>query len=228
MKANRIYVAIVLAIICTGVQAQYKKASFLTRSGRTYELGFSSRFLSGGAGTMPGFYYSYGRDKGKRIFHWFDLEVLLPTKFKYITYHQQDPSTAVYVTGKTKTGLAYRYNFGFYVTDPDNTDIKVKPFVTAGLNFLIAGAASTKTFEYTPEQSDPHEVAVYSNFSYGANIGVGAVYALSEKIGLKFTGGYNLQGETDTNDYSKEYKIYRSYPSHPYVTIGVRFLMTED
>jgi hypothetical protein len=74
---RKIYFAVAILLAYSSTQAQYKKASFLNKSGRTYDLGFASHFLSGGGGTVPGIYYSYGRDKGKRTFHWFDLELLL-------------------------------------------------------------------------------------------------------------------------------------------------------
>ncbi len=117
---KKFYVGIVILLACSGAQAQYKKASFLNKSGRTYDLGFAGRFLSGGGGTVPGIYYSYGRDKGKRIFHWFDLEVLLPTRFTYNTVDKNNAETVVTVSGKSKLGIVYRYNFAYYLTDAEN------------------------------------------------------------------------------------------------------------
>lgn len=224
---KKIYVGIAIALLCSSAQAQYKKASFLTKSGRTYDLGVAGHFLNDGAGTRPGIYYSYGRDKGTKVFHWFDLELLLPTTFKYNTVDKEDPQTIVSVTGKSKLGLAYRYNFAYYVANTENSDAKIKPFVTAGINFLLVGAGA-KTYAYTPEESDPVKVPHFEAFSCGANIGAGGIYAFSETVGLKFTAGYNFQTQIDTDQYSKEYTAYKTFTNHPYVTFGVRFLMGGD
>lgn len=225
---KKIYVAIAIAVMCTGVQAQYKKASFLNKAGRTYEIGFAPHFIGKGVGTMPGIFYSYGRDQGKHFFYSFDLELLIPTKFTYTTYDQRDPLTPVTVTGKSKLGLGYRYNFSYYLVDPENDELKVKPFVTAGINFLLVGGGGARSFEYSPESTDPHKIPASSNFSYGANLGVGGIYSISQKLGLKFTGGYNFQGQFNGDFNSDDYETFSAFPSHPYATIGIRFLMTED
>jgi hypothetical protein len=218
-----------MAILLAGthVDAQYKKASFLSRSGRTYDVGFSGRFLGDG-GTLPGVYYSYGSDRGKRIFHWFDLELLLPTKFSYQTVDKSESQIPVTVTGKSKLGLVYRYNFACYLTDVENSESKFKPFATLGINFLFFGGTA-KSYEVSPEYANPTKMVGTSNFSYGANAGLGGIYELSDKLGLKVVAGYNMQGVVDGNDYISEgYTTYKVLPSHPYITVGLRFLMVGD
>jgi len=225
---KKIYFGIAILLAGSSVQAQYKKASFLNKSGRTYDIGFAGHFLSGGGGTVPGIYYSYGRDKGKRVFHWFDLEVLLPTKFKYNTIDKSDLETPVTVTGKSKLGLVYRYNFACYLTNVENTESKFKPFITAGINFLLLGG-NPQSAEISPSYADPVKMLTYDAFSYGANAGLGCIYTLSEKIGIKAIAGYNLQGQL-SSDYNnqEEYSVYKVYSNHPYVGVGVRFVMTGD
>jgi hypothetical protein len=202
------------------VHAQYKKASFLSKSGRTYELGANARLLTGG-GTVPGFYYSYGRDKGKRIFHWFDLEFLLPTKFNYNTTDRDHPETVVNVTGKSKLGLAYRYNLAYYLTNVENSESKLKPFVTGGVNFLLLGG-SAKTSEQTPPNVYPSKIVSYNAFNCGANAGLGAIYSFSEKIGIKLTAGYNWQGAL-SDEIGSGYEVYNVFGNHAYVGLGIRF-----
>lgn len=226
---KKIYFGMAIILACSSVQAQYKKASFLSKSGRTYDLGFAGRFLSDGGGTMPGIYYSYGRDKGKHVFHWFDLELLLPTKFKYNTTDLNDEGTNVTVSGKSKISLLYRYNFAYYLLNTENSDIKIKPFVTAGVNFLILGG-SAKSYDYTPENADPAKIPSFgNNFSYGANAGIGGIYSISEKIGIKLMAGYNWQGQVSPQ-FNSGYgnTNYKIFSNHPYVGAGVRFVMTGD
>jgi hypothetical protein len=225
---KKIYFGIAILLACTSTHAQYKKASFLNKSGRTYDLGFTGHFLSGGRGTAPGIYYSYGRDKGKKIFHWFDLEVLLPATFKYNTFDKANPATAVTVNGKSKLGLAYRYNFAYYLADAENTESKLKPFAAAGINFFILGGGAGD-YEYTPAIADAEKVPDYNPFSYGCNAGLGTIYTLSEKIGIKVTAGYNLQGRFTAQKYtSNENSYYKVLSSHPYFGVGIRFIVTGD
>jgi hypothetical protein len=227
---KRIYLGLAILLACGTVQAQYKKASFLNKSGRTYDLGFSGRFLNDGAGTVPGFYYSYGRDKGKRVFHWFDLELLAPTKFHYATVDREEPSTIVNVTGKSKVGLVYRYNFACYLTDIENADTKFKPFATIGINMLLLGG-NARTYEYSPKNSNPLKYVGYDNFSCGANAGLGGIYAMTEKIGIKFMAGYNLQTQVDPTSSANApagLTSYKVFTNHPYVGVGFRFLMSGD
>jgi len=221
---KRIYFGMAILLACSSVQAQYKKASFLSKSGRTYDLGASARFLSGGGGTVPGFYYSYGRDKGKRVFHWFDLEFLVPTKFNYNTNDKADPQTVVNVTGKSKFGLAYRYNLAYYLTNVENSESKLKPFVTAGINFLITGGTAS-TYDYTPSNADPSKIPLFSAFNCGANAGLGGIYSISEKIGIKLTAGYNWQGTVSTESGSSVYNV---FGNHAYVGLGIRFVIVGD
>ena len=225
---KRIYFGIAILLACSSVQAQYKKASFLNKSGRTYDVGFTGRFLRGGGGTVPGIYYSFGRDKGRRVFHWFDMEILLPTKYKYNTYDKNNPEVAVTVTGKSKLSFLYRYNFACYLTNVEHSESKFKPFITAGVNIAALGGGSNG-YEYLPYDSDPAKIVDDNPISFGGNAGVGSIYSFSDKIGIKIMAGYNLQTQVSPgNYYSNEYSLYKVLSSHPYVGVGIRFVMTGD
>jgi len=227
---RKIITAICLLFVVTVTKAQYKKASFLNKSGRTYDLGLSGRLMSKGLGSKAGLYYSYGRDKGARTFHWFDVEFILPVKFSYKTYDLRDPAVPVEVSGKTRLGIIYRYNFGFYFMDVSKSESKFRPFATAGLNIMISGATvGYNRLNTVPEYADPYVRPSYSGLSFGGNIGIGGLYQINNKVGIKLAGGYNLQGLMDTDQVAESgYKIYDVNPSHPYVTAGVRFIMNDN
>jgi hypothetical protein len=223
---KQIYLSIAVILACNIATAQYKKASFLNKAGRTYDVGFTGHFLSGGGGTMPGIYYSYGRDKNKRAFHWFDIEVLLPTKFQYTTYDKNNPEAPVTVKGKSKIGFAYRYNFAYYLINAETSGSKIKPFVTAGVNILaIGGGGTIDGYDYPPN-TDPEKIIDANPVSFGANAGLGAIYSFSEKIGIKLTAGYNLQAQMSPGNFNESSSVYKVFSNHPYAGIGVRFVMT--
>jgi len=227
---RKIITAICLLFVVTVTQAQYKKASFLNKSGRTYDLGLSGRLMSKGLGSKAGLYYSYGRDKGARTFHWFDIEFILPVKYAYNTVDVRDPLVPVAVSGKTRMAIIYRYNYGLYFNDVSKSESKFRPFVTAGLNFMISGATIRyEKLTTVPEFSDPQKRPSYNGFSYGGNIGVGGIYNVNEKLGIKVVGGYNLQGFFDADKIKGTgYEVYDVNPSHPYITAGVRFVINEN
>ncbi|HPH83876.1 MAG TPA: hypothetical protein PLC48_00400 [Ferruginibacter sp.] len=223
---RKFYFLLVMTACSLSVEAQYKKASFLTRGGRTYDLGFSGHFISDGKSNVPGIYYSYGSDKGKRFFQWNDLELLLPTKFEYQT-RDVNLLTPVTVTGKSKLGLAFRYNVGFYLLNPKNEKNKLKPFLTIGLNVLaLGGSAKPVSVEYNPDLTNGVEkYPGETTFSFGGNVGAGAIFTLSDKFGIKLAGGYNLQSQVEPSKYDDSYDSFNVYGSHPYVNLGVRFTM---
>jgi hypothetical protein len=228
MRKNFICLMMVVAFL--DVSAQYKKASFLNKSGRTYDMGVAGHFMSGGAGTVPGIYYSYGRDEGKRFFHWIDLELLLPTKFNFTTTDINDPSVAVTVSGKSRVGLVYRYNYGYYFTNIEKATSKLRPFVTLGANLLITGGtAKDEDIQYDPPFSNPKEFPPSIGFSFGANAGIGCIYQFSSKWGFKFNGGYNVEAILDSSSQEGAlYKLRKLFGNHPYVAVGARFIINDE
>jgi hypothetical protein len=215
-----------MAFVCLSVNAQYKKASFLNKAGRTYDLGFTGHLIS--EGMVPGIFYSYGKDNGtKRLFHWFDLELLLPSKFKYTT-EDVDTKEAVTVKGSSKVGLIYRYNLGCYLLDNTKEGAKFLPFVTGGINVLLLGGTA-KDYTTSPENVNPVKVATNQNFSAGANAGIGMIYSFTSKFGLKAAAGYNYQYNKTPSSWSDGvYSVYNVYTSHPYVSVGLHFRMEND
>ena len=228
MKKN--YLIALMVLLSINMHAQYKKASFLTKAGRTHDIGGAGHFINDGNVTLPGIFYSYGKESTeKRIFHWFDLELTLPAKFSYKTQDavSQNPVT---VSGKSSTGLIYRYNLAYYLMDNSNADNKLLPFITAGINFTIAGT-KIKTVVYSPESfTDVKKTPAADGGNAGANLGLGGIYNFTSKVGLKLTAGYSYQVNANANGFNQPdgYSIYNVFASHPYVTLGVRFRMDGD
>ncbi len=88
IKKNIVQTGFVFAILFVSVisaNAQYKKASFLRKKGRTYDLGLTTRLLGGGNGVATGFSFGYGKERSdKRLFHWWDLDLILETSLNII------------------------------------------------------------------------------------------------------------------------------------------------
>jgi hypothetical protein len=228
MKKNFLIALSVLLSI--NVHAQYKKASFLTKKGRTYDIGGAGHFISEGHSSVPGIIYSYGKENSeKRIFHWFDLELLMPAKFSYKT-EEFTTKTPVTVSGKSKLGLIYRYNLAYYLINNSNPDNKLLPFVTGGLNWVITSGNANEV--YMPNIStDVKKKFMVSDGNLGASFGVGSVYNITSTFGLKLTAGYSYQLNVNAGEdsYKSEgYSLYYVFPNHPYVTLGVRFRMDRD
>lgn len=218
---KKISLILLLAVICFAANAQYKKASFLTKGGRTYEVGTQLHFLTNAHAVLPSINFAYGRDKpGKKAFHWFDLELLMPTKFHYSTTSTDAVPTPVTVNSKTGLTLNYRYNFAYYIVDKDKEDAKVFPFVTAGIGLSVA-AKDYSVASVEPANKNP---SMYPGSVANASLsgGAGVIIKANDWLGIKIVGGYNATlGAEDKN-------FFLPYKSHPYLSIGARFLVKEN
>jgi hypothetical protein len=228
MKITKIMLAAIIMLASLQSFAQYKKVGFLEKDGRTYELGLSEHFMNKGRSAQSGVYFSFGRETDKKLFFWYDLELLLPSKFKTtgIEYYSQ---AAQQITGKTKPGFILRYNWGYFLTDNNKEDAKIFPFLTLGFNYKLGGGLTL----------DPaNQNVYYENFlvpefsgSAGVNFGGGSIFNLSKQLSVKLTGGYNYQlpksiFESSTGG-GKNIE-FADYISHPYVTVGVRFKINKE
>ena len=207
--------------------AQYKKASFLEKEGRTYELGAAGHFMSKPLSATPGIFFNYGLEKEKNTFYWMDFEFILPSKFSTIAQNTNTLQNVV-LAGKTKLGFAYRYNYGYYLTDKNEETNKILPYVTAGLGFKLGGGGvSLKASEYNDTNFGPAEFPVI----LGLNAGAGAIFRITNKIGIRVAGGYAYQIDTDklNGDSGIEGNaiIFQTYRSHPYVSFSLRFTSSE-
>ncbi|MET0298528.1 MAG: hypothetical protein ABW036_02170, partial [Flavitalea sp.] len=76
-----------LALVCfSTLNAQYKRASFFEKDGRTYAISGENHFMKEGKDNVTGITLSLGRDRdGRHFFSTTDFRLILPYKFSYET-----------------------------------------------------------------------------------------------------------------------------------------------
>jgi len=219
---KKISTAILLLFLVVGATAQYKKASFFEKTGRTYGINAKLHAMGDGKGTPIGINFSFGRDQdGKRVFTFWDLTIIPGYDFKLNTGTEN--GEAITVTGKSRTQINYSYNWGYHLLKNEDNP-KIQPYLTWGLNFHIFGG--TKEISDNNSNSNTKMVSDRS-FSCGLGGGAGVVYNVTPGFGFKLEGGYTYQAnieltQTDAKDY------YHMYTSHPYVSAGVRFRIVSE
>jgi hypothetical protein len=202
-----------------------KKQVFLQRSGRVYELGTGIQVYGSGLGASPLFTFSYGKDKGaNRVFHWWDLELVSPSKFKFNTTGKNSSNLTVPITvsGKTASLINWRYNWAYYLGDNSSEDAKILPFFKLGLSLSLYEFGGTTVLTNNSSVSSP-DYYPYSRAHFGGDIGAGIIYKISEKMDLKAVGGFRgvSNGELPNNRFA-------TIKNHPFLNVGVRFLMKGD
>jgi hypothetical protein len=224
--------AVLFSAIITS-QAQYKKASFLNKKGRTYDLGLTSRVLGGGNSVALGFNFSYGKERSdKRLFHWWDLDYTMGNKYKYNTTTEEYigglfVEKAVAVSGKTGSNLAWRYNLAYFILDNGNEDNKILPFVDLSVGVILS-LQSKLDYTTSPISTSTLNKGVAASVgAYTAGIGAGAIYKVNDGFGIKFNAAYYgvLSSESRANGYAS---YFRTLPNHVSVSIGAHWLLDRD
>jgi hypothetical protein len=217
----------------TASQAQYKKASFLAKRGISMELTGRASFISKSSCVQPAVAFSVGREKNEsRYFNWHDFEFLLPANYTYTTnvynYNTGEADKPVEVQAKAKLGFQYRFNSGIFLVNNADEEKKLLPFVNFGAGFLFHSGSEenpiiTPAQNYYDLEQYPSSGAVYGSL----NAGIGLIYKITPVIGVKATGGYNVGFNFSDLDYADSGSSgnYSFYESHPYVTLGFRFLI---
>ena len=221
---QKITTTALLFFICFGLAAQYKKASFFGKEGRTYGIGSQLYAMGDGKGSPIGFAVTFGRDQdGKQLFFSWDLQVLPSYKFSFATTDEND--NPITVSGKTKMHLIYGVNYGYYLLKNDQEERKVKPYVAAGFNIVLLGGAK----EANNNNSGYNKKAVADqNFSGGVKGGLGCLFSFAPKFALKLDGGYNYQFNISTDSFSEDIETYSLFTNHPYVSVGIRYRLTKE
>jgi hypothetical protein len=221
---QKITTTALLFFICFSLAAQYKKASFFGKEGRTYGLATQLHAMGNGKGSPIGYTLTFGRDRdGKQFFSSWELELIPSYKFSFATTNYNDEP--VTVSGKSKTHLVYGVNYGFYLLNNKEEERKIKPFVSAGFNIVIAGGI--KVFDNDNNSSDNKIYLPDQTFSTGLRAGLGCFYNFSPKFALKLDGGYNHQFNLSMGDESSSDEYY-IFTKHAFVSAGIRFRFVKE
>jgi hypothetical protein len=219
----------------TTLQAQYKKASFLNKKGRTYDLGGLTRILGGGNSSSIGFYFSWGKETTeKRLFHWFDLDFVSGSNIQYTTTSDiyTGSSTVeipVAVTAKSGSTMGYRYNLAFYLLDNGNEANKFLPYIDLSIGTVLS-AGSTTNRVTSPSSTGylKKELLPYSSaLTFGG--GLGAIYNIKKSFGIKLNVNYSVILTSSEKSKSTEYlEYFTTLPNHPTISLGVHWLLERD
>jgi hypothetical protein len=215
--------------------AQYNKITFkervdLARQNAGLTLGGTMHFMGNGKGTPNSFFIGLTNiNEEKRWFSWISLAVVLPVKFSYTTMgavSNDNWTDAVTITGKTSPVIMGDLNFGCFLHNIENTESKIKPFLSFGFNGLITDGVNENTINrdkfpvnYYSFQKEPSTGSV----GIGVKGGGGILFQFSPSFALKLDGGYNLVGNLSSNAPGPglEEKNFFAYTSNPYASAGL-------
>lgn len=204
---KKINLTFLVLFICLSGIAQYKKANYFGREGRTYGIGTRFYALGDGLGTVRGYTLSLGRDNdGQRWFTGYDFQYIPSYSFDLHTTDYNGVSKPVW--GTTKSSFIIAYNFGYFLLKNDNAEQKIKPY--------LAGAISTKIIGGLKESSNDEDGNTHA-FGLGIGGGAGLLYYLKPWLALQAEGGYTYQFDFAAGEH------FNVLPRHPYVSAGFRF-----
>jgi hypothetical protein len=216
MKKLTLSMAVLFSSLC--LCAQYKKASFFGKEGRTYEIGSQMYNFGDGKGSPIGFKIAFGSDQdGKQFFSAWELQYIPSYKYSFTTTDENTGS--VLVSGKSKNAFVYAVNYGYHLLKNDESERKVKPYVTAGFNIVISSGVKTQII--TPDDSyNLQKGTSDEQFNFGLSGGLGCMVNFTQKFGLRLQGGYNFQVPIGGDEGYDE--VYRLFTSHTYISAGLR------
>ncbi len=228
MKKIQFLLAIMIMANIT-VSAQYKKASFLSKAGRTYALGVTAHNLGDGKGSPLGYSFSSGSDNtAKHFFHWYEIVAIPPFKYSYeTTYHDgnTDQDVPATVSGKSKFHLIYDYNMGYHLLNRKrDKEPTLQPYLFLGFNIVVFGKADEPEI---PNYYDYKKKVSTSGLSFGARGGLGLVFRITDRIGIKTDLGYDYQYNWSADDYYDS-EMYHMFTNHAFVNAGLRFRFLQD
>jgi hypothetical protein len=228
---KKLFFLAVLYSAVTTSQAQYKKASFLNKEGRTYEFGTSLIFLSKFKSKPVSFHIGFGKESNsKRGFHWYDFRYMPKYNFQINStglLNNSNISAPVVVSGKANALFSINYNYGRFLIDNSNENNKILPF----LKFNIGWGASYGVIDYktSPNARIINDDFAEYNSALTAGAGVGLIYNVSKRIGIKASGTYNFVYSLENKDNDKfDLFYYVTYPAHPAVSLSVRWIFEKD
>jgi hypothetical protein len=209
---KKINLTLLVLFIGFSSMAQYKKASYFGKDGRTYSLGTRWYALGDGVGTHMGYSLSLGNDvEAKQWFYGWGIQYLPSYNFNLDAIKWD--GTSYSVIGTTTSALIFEYNLGYFLLNNEKAERKIKPY--------LAGAFGLKFTGGVKETTDDDPDAEAPGFGLGLSGGGGLFYYFTQRFGIQAEGGYNYQIK-----FNAEQK-YNVFPSHTYVRAGLVFRIRE-
>jgi len=219
---KKISVTLVALFVCITLSAQYKKASFLEKEGRTYAIGTRMYAMGDGKGSPLGYFLGFGKDAdGKQLFTWWEFQFIPSYKFSFETANYD--GLPIVVDGTTKATFIYAYNFGYHLLKNESAEQKIKPYVTAGFNMKAFGGVKESYYNDGSNKKSVPETA----WGFGIGGGAGCMYNITSWLALKVEGGYMHQFNFTPED-NADHESYFLFTSHPYASAGLRFRLVQD
>jgi hypothetical protein len=208
---KKISLTLLVLLIGLGSMAQYKKASYFGRDGRTYGLGTRWYALGEGIDTRMGYSFSFGNDvEGKQLFWGWGIQYIPSYNFN-VDATEWDGTTSS-VIGTTKSTVIFDYNMGCFLLNNNKYERKIKPYIAGALGLKFVGGVKESNYD-DPDAESP--------FGLGLSAGAGLFYYFIPRLGIQAEGGYSYRIK-----FSAEEK-YNVFPSHPYVRAGLVFRLRE-
>ncbi len=229
---------ILVFFITTSTFAQYKKASFFTKSGRTFELGTRQMFISNGCGRpTSGIFFSQSLETEKKLTLYGDIMAILPGKFSYFANYTQYGGGTVNekLSGKSPFHLYFCYGLQHRFTNESNNGEKgITPDVRVGLFGAINFASNIQLTRPDGNVADGYDFnpSIAEDASYiGLELSGGATYYFSEKFGIRGAAGYYPcvnPANISNSGGSGNSGVFNPFKSHPAITFTLKYRISSE
>lgn len=188
---KKTFFMVLLVVGWLSISAQYKEASFFSRNGKFVGPHTGATLFGEGISAAPSIGFVWGRDKIKnRIWHWFEVNYVTASKFKYTTKDRNNQATAVNVSGKVKGFAEFRYNWAYNLVGKDHRDTKSRVFAKISIGSVLGIREAKEGRIITPANANPVDVVGLAAWTGSFDLGLGYKYRMSEKIELFGAAGY--------------------------------------
>jgi hypothetical protein len=213
---KKINLTLLVLFICISSFAQYKKASYFGKEGRTYGIGTQYYFLGEGLGKVRGYSFSIGSETdGKRFIGGYEFQYIPKYEFEFVTKDRMNLDA--WVRGTAKPSFIFQVNLGSYLLSND-ADRKIKPYLQASIIAKIVGGVK----ESNSEETDA-KYAAPTQFGIGLGAGGGSLFYLNNWLALKGEVGYAyMLGVSNASSDD----VYYVFPKHSYASAGLVFRIT--
>ncbi|WP_462255236.1 hypothetical protein [Ferruginibacter sp.] len=223
-------------ILSTASFAQYKKASFLNKDGRTHELGSNISFFgNNGGSTVLSVVYSGSLETEKKLSTFTDIELMMKGKFSYNAEYYS-PSAGTTVTGmlygEKPPYLMLKYGLQYRFTKKEiEEDNKLVPYLRLGLLYGIAlntdYKLKDKSGNSVTENTTPSLPSI--EVPFGVEAGAGITYYFTKNLGVKVGANYRQFFQIDAlnggnNDESTLYPL----KNHPGISIALKYRIFKE